>query len=156
MALPPEFSYGLLGATILFGFALLNSYMGMRNARARAIRASLHHDEAEFQQDQADTDEIQRRLWALEEENARLEEELERLRESMGRSTHRGPDQPTSVENLYKRILGLDPAKSPSAQELKASYRAAVKRYHPDQGGDEGALRLVVEAHDYLRSRAQG
>ncbi len=51
------------------------------------------------------------------------------------------------------RILGADPRKGPEG--LKAAYRAAVKRVHPDRpGGDAESLRAVIEAYELLRASA--
>lgn len=49
-------------------------------------------------------------------------------------------------------LLGVDAACGPDT--LRAAFRAAVKRAHPDRpGGDAARLRAVIEAHDLLRSR---
>lgn len=153
MGLPQDFPYGLIGATILFGFALISSYLRARAARERAIRASLAFEESEADEQAAQPDYLHGRIADLEAENARLEEELARMREELGRTNHASQNQPKSVEALYRRILGIEPDEHISAKDLKSAYRRSVKRYHPDHGGDDGALRLVVEAHDYLQSR---
>ncbi|MEB3332337.1 MAG: J domain-containing protein [Synechococcaceae cyanobacterium] len=46
------------------------------------------------------------------------------------------------------QVLGLTPAAS--ATEIKAAYRALVKRHHPDAGGDAGAMRAVNAAWEVL------
>lgn len=54
------------------------------------------------------------------------------------------------------RILGVDPACGLACRPdaLRAAYRAAVKRAHPDRlGGDADQLRAVIEAYDHLRTR---
>ena len=49
-------------------------------------------------------------------------------------------------------LLGVDAACGPDA--LRAAFRAAVKRVHPDRpGGDAEQLRAVIEAYEHLRAR---
>lgn len=153
MELSSDLPYGLVGATLLFGFALLSSYVSARNRRAKLTQASLYAEALGQDTDQTSKDDLQARMAELEDENARLERELEHLRESLDRATSRRTDQPASVEVLYKRILGLEPSEPLSAQKLKTAFRSSVKRHHPDRGGDEASLRLVMEAHDYLQAR---
>ena len=51
-------------------------------------------------------------------------------------------------------VLGVSP--QASAAEIKAAYRALVKRHHPDaNGGDrasEDKLREIIQAYNYLKS----
>jgi len=46
-------------------------------------------------------------------------------------------------------ILGLSPDASPS--EIKAAYRRAVMRAHPDRGGSEEDFRRVQKAFEDLQ-----
>lgn len=62
-----------------------------------------------------------------------------------------------SVHNMEMKsleALGLD--RSASASDVKARYKALVKRHHPDaNGGDrslEDRLREIIQAYSYLKS----
>lgn len=50
--------------------------------------------------------------------------------------------------------LGLPPTASP--EEVKAAFRAAARRLHPDVGGDEEAFRTVTLAADRALEYALG
>ena len=52
------------------------------------------------------------------------------------------------IEDDYHAILGV--ARGASADEIRAAYRSAAKRAHPDQGGSNAAFRLVRKAADVL------
>jgi len=70
----------------------------------------------------------------------------------------RPPEEPRrSVRNMERKslaALGLDDTARPD--EVKARYKALVKRHHPDaNGGDrslEDKLREVIQAYSYLKS----
>jgi curved DNA-binding protein len=47
-----------------------------------------------------------------------------------------------------REVLGVSSASTPA--EIRQAYREAVKRAHPDAGGDEHAFRQVVEAYRRL------
>lgn len=47
-----------------------------------------------------------------------------------------------------RRLLKL--GATPSAEEVRAAYRAALMTAHPDQGGTEDKLRLVLDAYRML------
>jgi curved DNA-binding protein len=47
-----------------------------------------------------------------------------------------------------RRLLGVAQGASPDA--LKRAYRAAVRKFHPDHGGDAETLRRVIEARRLL------
>lgn len=51
--------------------------------------------------------------------------------------------------DLYKE-LGLDPGREYTPEEVKAAYRRAAKRYHPDCGGDADAFWRVRYAYRVL------
>lgn len=50
--------------------------------------------------------------------------------------------------------LGLPPTASPD--EVKAAYRAAARKSHPDVGGDEQAFREVTKAAQRALAYAEG
>lgn len=56
----------------------------------------------------------------------------------------------------YHRILRLDPnafrdlSKEEGDELLRAVFRFATKKYHPDRGGDNEAMRLMNEAKEFL------
>lgn len=52
-----------------------------------------------------------------------------------------------------RRLLGVG-AKA-SADEIRAGYRNMLKRAHPDHGGSDEMLRLVLEAYRLLEEQAQ-
>ncbi len=45
-------------------------------------------------------------------------------------------------------VLGVPP--NASLQDIREAYRAKVKRYHPDQGGDEWAFRILQRSYEAL------
>ena len=49
-------------------------------------------------------------------------------------------------------VLGV--RRGASEAEIHAAYRAAVRRTHPDAGGDASAFESVQEAYDVLRGQA--
>ena len=49
--------------------------------------------------------------------------------------------------NHYKR-LGVDPEADSSV--ITAAWRAAVKKHHPDKGGDAETMRLLSAAYEVL------
>lgn len=51
-------------------------------------------------------------------------------------------------------VLGLPPTASPD--EVKAAYRAAARRLHPDVGGDEEAFKVLTRAADAALEIATG
>lgn len=51
-------------------------------------------------------------------------------------------------------VLGLPPTASP--EEVKAAYRAAARRLHPDVGGDEESFRALTRAADAALDFASG
>jgi hypothetical protein len=67
------------------------------------------------------------------------------------------PEPRRSVHNMERKslhTLGLD--ETATAAEIKARYKALVKRHHPDaNGGDrslEDRLRQIIQAYSYLKS----
>jgi hypothetical protein len=67
------------------------------------------------------------------------------------------PEPRRSVHNMERKslnALGLD--ETATAAEIKARYKALVKRHHPDaNGGDrslEERLRQIIQAYSYLKS----
>jgi len=50
-----------------------------------------------------------------------------------------------------RRLLGVSAGCTP--EELRAAYRASLKRAHPDQGGTDDALRLTLDAYRLLEGR---
>ncbi|MFM7266859.1 MAG: DnaJ domain-containing protein [Cyanobium sp.] len=51
-------------------------------------------------------------------------------------------------------VLGLTPQASPA--EIKAAYRALVKRHHPDAGGDDQRILALNAAWEALRDKVRG
>jgi hypothetical protein len=51
-------------------------------------------------------------------------------------------------------VLGLPPTASP--EQVKAAYRAAARRLHPDAGGDEESFRTLRQAADEALRYASG
>lgn len=51
-------------------------------------------------------------------------------------------------------VLGLQPTATPD--EVKAAYRAAARRVHPDVGGDEETFRALRRASDEAMAYASG
>ena len=50
-------------------------------------------------------------------------------------------------------VLGVKPGASPA--EIKAAYRALVKRHHPDAGGDVDRILALNAAWEVLRERVR-
>jgi molecular chaperone DnaJ len=50
-------------------------------------------------------------------------------------------------------VLGLTPAASPA--QIKAAYRALVKRHHPDAGGDDQRILALNAAWEVLRDQVR-
>ena len=60
--------------------------------------------------------------------------------------------EPVTCYVRAAQILGVEADCGPDV--LRAAFRAAVKRAHPDRpGGDAARLRAVIEAHELLRGR---
>jgi molecular chaperone DnaJ len=51
-------------------------------------------------------------------------------------------------------VLGLTPEATPA--EIKAAYRALVKRHHPDAGGDDQRILALNAAWEVLREQVRG
>ena len=60
---------------------------------------------------------------------------------------------PDSIPTDPYRVLGVNPQASHG--EIKAAYRALVKRHHPDAGGDPAAMLAVNAAWEVLGDRQQ-
>jgi DnaJ-class molecular chaperone len=58
----------------------------------------------------------------------------------------RGYDQPSMAD--YRMHLGVRADASP--QELKAAYKQASLRYHPDHGGSAEQFQKAADAYDAL------
>src|SRR5205809_6170718 len=76
---------------------------------------------------------------------------------STGANSQRRAAETRAVRNAERKALdtaGLEP--DASAQEVKARFKALVKRHHPDaNGGDrssEDRLREIIQAYNYLKS----
>jgi DnaJ-class molecular chaperone len=50
----------------------------------------------------------------------------------------------------YLQILGLDPRKQYTPQEIKEAWRKKCLEVHPDMGGTDEAFREVTHAYNYL------
>lgn len=99
----------------------------------------------------------------LERENALLRDqvdmlrlEVEHLREALGSAaTRSGPDDESSFDpgkhGVALMILGLDPDQPVDRMTLRRAYARSVRRNHPDHGGSDHALILVLRAYDYLK-----
>jgi len=66
--------------------------------------------------------------------------------------THLIPPMPKSASDPYT-VLGVKPGASPA--EIKAAYRALVKRHHPDVGGDDDRILALNAAWEVLRERVR-
>lgn len=62
------------------------------------------------------------------------------------------PHPPDDQRAKHLRTLGLDPRKSWNPDEVKAAYRRAAKRSHPDAGGSSVEFIAVQNAWEWLRS----
>ena len=58
------------------------------------------------------------------------------------------PVPPMSLKEA-REVLGVSSADTP--QEVRRAFRQAVKRTHPDRGGDEAVFRRVIEAYQRLQ-----
>ena len=67
--------------------------------------------------------------------------------------THLIPPMPQSASDPYA-VLGVKPGASPA--EIKAAYRALVKRHHPDAGGNDDRILALNAAWEVLRERVRG
>lgn len=56
--------------------------------------------------------------------------------------------------NIEQALKTLELSTPFTLQELKATYRLAVKRTHPDLGGSDAAFMQVNAAYDFLQQRA--
>ena len=65
--------------------------------------------------------------------------------------TSRRPPPPDDLRAKHLRTLGLDPHKSWNPDEVKAAYRRAAKRSHPDAGGSTVDFIAVQNAWEWLR-----
>ena len=80
------------------------------------------------------------------------------MNEPMGRSGFFSPERERRpLKNLERRsFVALDLEGWEGASEIKARYKALVKRLHPDaNGGDrssEDRLRQIIQAYHYLKS----
>jgi hypothetical protein len=59
---------------------------------------------------------------------------------------------PDDLRAKHLRTLGLDPRKTWNPDEVKAAYRRAAKRTHPDAGGSSVEFIAVQNAWEWLRS----
>jgi len=73
--------------------------------------------------------------------------------ERSGRTSGTGYNspQPDDLRAKHLRTLGLDPSKSWSPDEVKAAYRRAAKKAHPDAGGSTVEFIAVQNAWQALR-----
>lgn len=73
---------------------------------------------------------------------------------SGGSASSRGstPPPPDDLRAKHLRTLGLDPRKSWNPDEVKAAYRRAAKRTHPDAGGSSVEFIAVQNAWGWLRN----
>lgn len=58
-----------------------------------------------------------------------------------------------AAENPFA-VLGVPPTATP--EEVKAAYRAAARRVHPDAGGDEASFRALTRASELALAYASG
>ena len=58
---------------------------------------------------------------------------------------------PDDLRAKHLRTLGLDPSKSWSLDEIRAAYRMAAKRTHPDAGGSAVDFISIQNAWEWLR-----
>lgn len=72
-------------------------------------------------------------------------------RRPAGESAPRADVKASALPLSVWDVLGVTP--SATSAELKAAFRARVLEAHPDQGGDDAALRRVVAAYAEARRR---
>lgn len=58
--------------------------------------------------------------------------------------------RPEMTLKMAREVLGVSSLSTPS--EVRAAFREAAKRAHPDAGGSDGAFRQVVDAYRRLRN----
>ena len=70
------------------------------------------------------------------------------------RQKQEAPKRPTppgsSLRAKYLRVLGLEPGRSYSPEEIKKAYRRKAKETHPDGGGTAAAFIEVQKAYEWL------
>lgn len=101
---------------------------------------------------------VQVNEWAERDTIAGLNNPFTYVRNATGESRAQSePARPTLTEGQRKAFATLDLDPPVSAEEIKAQYKALVKRFHPDaNGGDrsrEERFRNIVQAYSYLRGQ---
>lgn len=73
---------------------------------------------------------------------------------SSGRTSGTGYSSPPpdDLRTKHLRTLGLDPRKTWNPDDVKAAYRRAAKRTHPDAGGSTVEFIAVQNAWEWLRN----
>ena len=84
------------------------------------------------------------------QEKARQGDGQKRNEQTSG--TGRTTSPPDDLRAKHLRTLGLDPRKTWNPDEVKAAYRRAAKRSHPDAGGSSVEFIAVQNAWEWLRS----
>ncbi len=115
------------------------------------------------------------RQWRREQEAERARKAEEAARQKQGQGSSGGTTQekarhgdeqksngrtsgtgyssppPDDLRAKHLRTLGLDPRKTWNPDEVKAAYRRAAKRSHPDAGGSTVEFIAVQNAWEWLR-----
>jgi hypothetical protein len=134
--------------------------------RARAQARNGQQGESDAQRQWRREQEAQRARKAEEASQQKQEKanaggkKQEKTRQSDGQEqnsrssgTRYTPPPPDDLRTKHLRALGLDPSKSWNPDEIRAAYRKAAKRTHPDAGGSAVEFIAVQNAWQWLRSQ---
>lgn len=161
---------GSLG-DIFFAFRHRQAFEDIRR-RERELEEELRRARAQAHRHQQGESDAQQ-SWRREQEQQRARKAEDTSRQEQARSGNRTqqkahqsdrqsqnertssktftPSPPDDLRAKYLKTLGLDPCKTWSPDEIKAAYRKAAKRTHPDAGGSPVAFIAVQNAWEWLR-----
>lgn len=146
--------------------------------REQELEEELRHARAQARGTQQGESEAQRQ-WRKEQEaeRARKAEEASRQKQEKASAGNRAQENarqdhgqkqsgrtsgtgstastPDDLRTKHLRTLRLDPHKTWNPDEVKAAYRRAAKRTHPDAGGSTPEFIAVQNAWEWLRQHAK-
>lgn len=133
----------------------------LRRARAQARNGQQGESDAQRQWRREQEAERSRKAADTKKSSAKADDSDDkqtngRYRSSDGQgtgATHRHPTDDKKTRCL--RVLGLDPSRKYSPDDLKAAYRRKVRETHPDAGGSQADFIEVVNAYEWLRALVQ-